>query len=139
MRGFGRLPKVSLALISGHRTLFIFVVIVLIIWAIREIVPEPTSETVEQRRARIEAQQVKLQREASEQQRTRSLCQAAELCRKFGEARQACATAGNYKNCVDIKMGKDATDLYPCMNDGHVWAEPADMPNRFQCFIQSIQ
>ena len=26
-------------------------------------------------------------------------------------------------------------DLYPCMNDGTIFAEPKDVPDRLTCFI----
>lgn len=71
-------------------------------------------------------------------QRTQNLCYQRALCLKFGEARQACAIAGNYKNCIDIKMGDDAMDLYPCMNNGTVWDPPKETPSRLTCFLSSI-
>src|SRR5436853_3579538 len=64
--------------------------------------PQPERAVSNQNRAITEAQA------ASEHQRTQRLCQQQALCRRFGEARQACATAGDYKNCVDIKMGNEA-------------------------------
>jgi hypothetical protein len=101
--------------------------------------PPPPVETPVQMQARLAAQQAEHAQATLRAERQKSLCNQQTICTKFAVARQECATAGNYKNCVDIKMGKDAMDLYPCMNDGRVWGEPADIPNRFQCFIQSIQ
>ena len=84
------------------------------------------------------AQVANQQQQISDRQRTQLLCQRQALCRKFGEARRACATAGNYKNCIDIKMGDDAMDVYPCMNNGTVWGAPKDMPDRLTCFVSSV-
>jgi hypothetical protein len=101
---------------------------------------EPTPEIVEQERARAEQQTLARERArqqgALETERARFLCHQKAMCWKFGEARQACATAGNYKHCIDIKMGNEAIDgLYPCMNDGSVWADPQDMPGQLMCFL----
>lgn len=78
------------------------------------------------------------QLETSGWQRIRVLCAREALCRKFGEARQGCATAGNYKNCLDIKMGDDAVGLYPCTNNGTVWGASQDMPDQFTCLAARI-
>jgi hypothetical protein len=86
----------------------------LIIWSFTN---PPPPETAEQNRVRAEAQAAVQQRAESERHRRQNLCQQQALCRKFGEARQACATAGSYKTCTDIKMGDDAMDLYPCTNN----------------------
>ena len=71
------------------------------------------------------------QQQASDRQKT--LCRLLSLCSKFGDARAACATAGNYKMCIDIKMGADAMDSYLCTNDGAVSGQPNDMPTAFEC------
>ena len=75
--------------------------------------------------------QVKAREDA--QQRQKTLCRLLSLCSKFGDARAACATAGNYKMCIDIKMGADAMDSYLCTNDGAVSGQPNDMPTAFEC------
>jgi hypothetical protein len=131
--------KAVLHFAGRHRAPFIFFGIVLLVWVLQMVVPPPAPETPEQIQARRTAQLAQAKAQAAATARQRALCNQQTICTKFATARQECATAGNYKNCVDIKMGKDAMDLYPCMNDGRVWGEPADMPNRFQCFIQSIQ
>jgi hypothetical protein len=77
------------------------------------------------------------QQQASDRQKT--LCRLLSLCSKFGDARQACATAGNYKMCIDIKMGADAMDRYPCKNDGAVFDQPNDMPTAFECLWTKLR
>lgn len=105
-----------------------------VVWGLMKPAP-PETET--ERRARIEERLAIEQRAASANQRTRALCERQALCRKFGDARQACATAGNLKTCIDIKMGDHAIDLYPCMNNGTVWDTPKDMPDRLTCLTSS--
>ena len=63
----------------------------------------PVSPELKQwREAQMDEQQRQAVRVA---ERKQHLCRQQTLCRKFGEVRQACATAGDYKKCVDIKMG----------------------------------
>jgi hypothetical protein len=134
-----------LSAIKRRRSWIIWAAIILLIaWGAS--LPNPPPETPEQTQARKTAQQAQAKLQAAEAERrkaaanqVKALCAQQAICTKFAEARQACATAGNYKNCVDIKMGSDATGgLYPCMNDGHIWNEPPDMPNRFQCLLSAI-
>jgi len=133
------LPGAVLGFVRRHWAGFIFLGFALLIWGYGQLAPDLPPEPPEQIQSRRAAQLDQAKAQAAATARQRALCNQQTICTKFATARQECATAGNYKNCVDIKMGKDAIDLYPCMNDGRVWSEPADMQNRFQCFIQSIQ
>ena len=119
--------KAILHFAGRHRTPFIFFGIILVVWGLQMVVPPPAPETPEQIQARKAAQLAQAKAQAAATARQRALCNQQTICTKFATARQECATAGNYKNCVDIKMGTDAMDLYPCMNDGRVWA------NRLTC------
>jgi hypothetical protein len=66
--------------------------------------------------------------------RERSLCHTALICRRFGEARHACAVAGDFDNCIRVTVGeKDMGTTSLCMSDGSVANEPSDMPNRLRC------
>jgi hypothetical protein len=98
------------------------------------------SEQYEQYKAREDAQhaQIKAAQQAT-LDRQKTLCRLLSLCSKFGEARQACATAGNYKMCIDIKMGANAMDRYPCMNDGAVFGQLNDMPTAFECLWAKLR
>jgi hypothetical protein len=60
------------------------------------------------------------QRIIARKDKEQTFCRLRSVCSKFAEVRQACATAGNYKLCVEIKMGADAMPSYPCMSDGTV-------------------
>jgi hypothetical protein len=44
----------------------------------------------------------------------RSLCSEAKACKKYNEARLECATAGNFKTCLRIKMDEDASYAEVC-------------------------
>jgi hypothetical protein len=49
--------------------------------------------------------------ESARHDRARSdwaLCRKAEACKRYSDARLECATAGDLKTCIDIKMGTDA-------------------------------
>jgi hypothetical protein len=71
----------------------------------------------------------------------RYLCHAVAACRKYSEARLECATAGNFKTCLRIKMGDDAS--YSDMCSGYDIGAPAvplpqETPHWITCFRLSI-
>lgn len=49
-------------------------------------------------------------------------CAERLLCRDYGNAAQNCAAAGDFKQCMEIKLGADPNYVsqYICENDGHV-------------------
>jgi hypothetical protein len=65
----------------------------------------------------------------------RQFCRLRSACPLFAKVRQECATAGNYKLCVNIKMGDDASLIEFCTNEGHVAYKPNNFPNAIDCFI----
>jgi hypothetical protein len=77
------------------------------------------------------------------QQRTRfdqdrALCRMAAACKKYSEARLECATAGNFKTCLHIKMGADASYSGMCSGYDEGAAAvplPPETPNAVQCFF----
>jgi hypothetical protein len=63
------------------------------------------------------------------------LCYQADFCDAYGETRQACATAGDFANCIRVKIGdKNLGRLGYCANDGGLASPPQDMPSSFECF-----
>jgi hypothetical protein len=69
------------------------------------------------------------------------LCREAAACKKYSEARLECATAGNFINCLRIKMGEDA--IYSGVCGGFDEGAPAvplppETPNAFQCFLRRM-
>ena len=67
------------------------------------------------------------------------LCQLAAACKKYSSVRLECATAGNFKTCLRIKMGDDAVYSGTC--SGYREGEPAialspETPNAAECFLR---
>ena len=69
--------------------------------------------------------------------REKLLCVAWNACQDYSSARQACAVAGDFTNCVRVKVG-DNLDISDCRNDGSLIEEPPDMPNRLQCMFYRL-
>jgi hypothetical protein len=72
---------------------------------------------------------------------SRSLCHAAAACKKYSEARLECATAGNFKTCLRIRMGNDAS--YSDLRSGYDEGAPAvplppETPNTVTCFFINL-
>ncbi len=71
--------------------------------------PPPTpAELAAQRERDARNEQIR-QAEKQREQRKQFLCLEAKACKKYSEARLECATAGNFKTCLRIKMGEDAS------------------------------
>ncbi len=68
------------------------------------------------------------------------MCLEKSVCKIFAQARQDCATAGNFDTCMEIKMGSYAHDTqwakYYCKKDGTLEFEPNNIPNDFICFFK---
>ena len=68
-------------------------------------------------------------------------CEEQRLCESYGRARQSCATAGNYKTCMDIKLSSerfDAADLF-CNTDGRPRYPAPSPPTAMTCTLQSVK
>lgn len=105
----------------------------LFIWAA---INPPPEETPAQAQARVAAQQAEAHRQAEASARVLSLCELQSVCLKYGVARQACAPAGNYDQCMGIKMGGNFWRVANCTYDGDVRNPPADMPTRVECCLR---
>jgi hypothetical protein len=73
--------------------------------------------------------------------RQRHLCQVASACNKYNQARVDCATAGNLKSCMLIKLGDNSRYADLC-SSGEIGA-PAlppspDTPNAAKCFLLEL-
>jgi hypothetical protein len=70
---------------------------------------------------------------------SRLLCKEAATCKKYSGAQLECATAGNFKTCLRIKMGDDAYNYANLCSGGDIGGPvqplPADTPNALQCFF----
>jgi hypothetical protein len=65
-------------------------------------------------------EQQQKQQQEQRHQYERELCLRAAACEKYSAMRLECATAGNFKNCLHIKMGAQAIYIDPCsgFNEG---------------------
>jgi hypothetical protein len=76
-------------------------------------------------------------RKAALEQR-KFLCKVKSICAQYGEVRQGCATAGNFENCIRVKMGDENYEFVSsCTNDGHMGASLE--PGAVDCFFSRLQ
>ena len=119
-----------------------------IVWAFMT-APSPTPEQkAAEEAARLEEEAARLNRQArdpvAERQKTQlkqELCHEAKACKKYSEARLECATAGNFKTCLRIKMGEDS--FYSDMCSGYDVGAPAvplppETLTAFECFFLTL-
>jgi hypothetical protein len=64
------------------------------------------------------------------------LCRMPEICTKYRAMRLECAVAGNFKNCITIKMGRDASLLDLCTEEGEPGYRDPATPNILECFLR---
>ena len=113
--------------------------LILIVWDM--VMPSPTPE--EAARLNLAARlnsQVNSQASIADKQK---LCFAARVCKKYSEARLDCATAGNFKTCLRIKMGDDAYAFASMCSGGDIGAAAAalspETPNALECFFLNFR
>src|SRR5262245_24448684 len=101
--------------------------------------PPSTEQEIEARKAQTEA--TKARKRQEQQQKVakaandRALCNTASVCKKYGKVRQDCAVAGNFRNCVQVKMGENTSYAETdCNDDGTPRWQP-DTPNPIVCFL----
>jgi len=70
--------------------------------------------------------------------RVKELCRARDLCTRYANYRQECATAGNFDLCLNVKMGDDAAKIGACTNNGNLLTEPPNMPDWVTCLEARI-
>jgi hypothetical protein len=102
--------------------------------------PLPPPSPEDQQRASAEKVAVEKRRE-QEYRYKQYLCRAAAACKKYDEVRLECATAGSFKTCLRIKMGKDADYSESC--SGYIEGAPAvprppETPNVVECFFVTL-
>jgi hypothetical protein len=66
------------------------------------------------------------------------LCRLSAVCTKYGRSRQDCAVAANFENCMEIKMGHDASLILNCTDEGQIWSPPKDAPSAVECFFHGL-
>jgi hypothetical protein len=127
-------------------TAFVLALLGLLVFgAINSTLHPPAPETSEQLRARQkqegamqDARRQADENRAAERIRTRGLCKAKAGCTRYAEARQACATAGNFDTCMNIKTENYSTARYDCTNDGKLTSAPGDLPNEVECIFSFV-
>jgi hypothetical protein len=97
-------------------------------------------ETRQQQQARIAPQEQQEAQQKAQKERTKSLCALKSACEKYGAARQECAVAGNFKNCLRVKMGSDDYEMSDsCTEDGKpAGVADSDIPNSVTCFASGL-
>jgi hypothetical protein len=78
------------------------------------------------------------EREQRKLEEEKYLCRKAAACKKYDQVRLDCATAGNFKTCLRIKMGEDVSYADVCSGyDVGAPAIPLDpkTPDVVRCYI----
>jgi hypothetical protein len=97
------------------------------------------SETPQQRQVAAaqqsaESEQLTAQRRERDEH-LRVACRVKRACEQWATVRQECAVAGNFDNCVNIKMeDKTAVLMDYCTNDGHM-GDRSEEPSALDCLF----
>ena len=95
--------------------------------------PPPTPEELKQQAAE-RAQWVEGEKNRENRARENVYwCSLAGVCSKYAEARDQCAVAGDFTNCLHVKMGKYWDRVGQCTDDGELIDPPAHVPNTLEC------
>jgi hypothetical protein len=142
-----RLPRVVRAFLSAawffvrrHPLATFLIVWVLATVYVVVLVPQPPPETPQQQQARVAAENDREAQRKAEKQQTKALCAWKSRCEKYAQARQECAVAGDFKNCLRVKMGSDDYPLsVSCTDDGKLDDVPeSEMPGPVACFTSGL-
>jgi hypothetical protein len=68
------------------------------------------------------------------------LCHEHLVCTKHKDTRQECAIAGDFSNCINVKMGGEPMYGLSCTNDGELTSasDKADMPYEIECLLRNV-
>ena len=66
----------------------------------------------------------------------KTLCRMPEVCTNYGATRLECATAGNFNNCIHVKMGRDAWAIDECSDEGELAVPSRDTPGPLECLLR---
>lgn len=131
LKGFVAFAKASPRVVAVVLYVLIFLGVIMAAVVSELLSPPPPPLTPEQLAKRQQSEQVAtLQR-----QRREKLCHAAAVCPRYAKTRQECATAGSFRTCIDVRMGKDAAIIGMCTDEGELRSEPEDMPDALSCFL----
>jgi hypothetical protein len=115
--------------VVGFWPLGLFGVIFWLAWS-----APPSSRAEIERRAAVDRQTRQIQ------EKKRYLCLAAAACKKYDQVRLECATAGNFRTCLRIKMGDDAAyrDTCSLSEGGPALLPPPETPTVLECFFLTL-
>lgn len=120
--------------------MLVFVLVIIYVGATSTAPPLPPPETPEQQQARVAAENQREAERKGKKEITRLLCAQKSACSKYAETRQECAVAGNFENCLRVKMGSDDYALKGiCTEDGKVGGiADRDIPDPVTCFTSGL-
>ena len=103
--------------------------------------PHPTPPTAEEIQREKERKAKAADESSQREYYKRSLCIEAAACKKYDKMRLECATAGDFKKCLRIKMGSDVVYSERC--SGFIEGAPAlppppETPNAVDCFFRTL-
>ena len=105
----------------------------------RQFVPLTPGEVRAEQQAELasaEASSAAQQRQSVATESAKYICHLKSVCENFAQARQDCAMAGNFDNCIKVKLGDENAALVDvCTNDGKLLYPPDQMPDFLSCFI----
>ena len=101
--------------------------------------PPPYPDELRAQQAAQQVAQRRREAEVDHEEMERYLCRVASACKKYSDVRLECATAGNFKTCLRIKMGDDAS--YSDICSGYYEGAPAvplspETPNAVVCYFR---
>jgi hypothetical protein len=62
-------------------------------------------------------------------------CHMQRACSNYARLRNECAVAGDFTNCLHVRMGDDWNIIGQCMDNGNLTNPPDDIPNIVLCWF----
>jgi hypothetical protein len=143
----GRAMRAELARVGPVGTVLgwgpVGLIILAMVWMSWTAPPPSPPTAADQQRAAADRERMATKEKKREQeyQTKRYLCRVAAVCKKYSEVRLECATAGNFKTCLRIKMGNDAEFGGVCSGydeGGPALPLPPEAPNTVECFFHTL-
>jgi hypothetical protein len=98
----------------------------------------PTPGDIQAGKAALEAVQEAQIRAKDARALGTALCQQKMICAKLPDIRQECATAGNFDNCIKVKIGdEDYSSVAYCNHGGDLAYTPENMPSPLVCWMRN--
>jgi hypothetical protein len=94
---------------------------------------EREAKAVEERQKQEASWKEFIAQEARKTARAENLCRLRSSCAQYPAARQDCAVAARFADCIEIKIG---VGLGACTAQGQVSNPPPDMPGWFDCLVR---